>query len=254
VSDLVIVGLKTTANDQLPALLTPLVGPSTLVLTLQNGLGNVERLAALFPPNHILGGLCFICVNRLAPGHIRHLAYGRVVLGDYGRTAQPRTQALARLFQQARVQCEVTDNLARAQWEKLIWNIPFNGLGVAGTAGYEAVCAGELGVSGRLNPCLTTDQLLADPRWEALARELMAEVIRIGRALGHDLADPLAEENIQRTRTMGPYQASTLLDFEKGIPLEVESIFLQPLRHAQKLGLQVPRLEAMCRLLLQLNR
>ena len=59
-ADLVLVGLKTTANDQFPKLLPPLIGPHTAVLTLQNGLGNEESLGALFPPVQILGGLCFV--------------------------------------------------------------------------------------------------------------------------------------------------------------------------------------------------
>src|SRR5687767_12064328 len=49
VSDLVLIGLKTTANDQFPKLLPPLVGPHTAVVTLQNGMGNEEQLARLFP-------------------------------------------------------------------------------------------------------------------------------------------------------------------------------------------------------------
>src|SRR5439155_20443910 len=60
VSDLVLIGLKTTANDQFPRLLPPLVGPKTAVLTLQNGLGNEEQLAALLGSEKILGGLCFV--------------------------------------------------------------------------------------------------------------------------------------------------------------------------------------------------
>src|SRR5207237_7867186 len=62
-SDLVMIGLKTTANDQFARLLPPLVGTHTAVLTLQNGLGNEEQLARLFKPRQIMGGLCFVCFN-----------------------------------------------------------------------------------------------------------------------------------------------------------------------------------------------
>src|SRR5262245_43351014 len=68
VSELVVIGLKTTANDQFPLLLPPLVGPGTAIITLQNGLGNEETLAESFPAEQILGGLCFVCLNRGAPG------------------------------------------------------------------------------------------------------------------------------------------------------------------------------------------
>src|SRR5262245_38778306 len=62
--DLVLIGLKTTANDQFPALVSPLLTPRTAIVTLQNGLGNEARLADLFGGERILGGLCFVCLNR----------------------------------------------------------------------------------------------------------------------------------------------------------------------------------------------
>ncbi|MGB7769431.1 MAG: 2-dehydropantoate 2-reductase N-terminal domain-containing protein [Verrucomicrobiia bacterium] len=67
--DLVLIGLKTTADDQFPKLLPPLVGRRTAVVTLQNGLGNEEQLARLFPAEQIMGGLCFVCLSghRLEP-------------------------------------------------------------------------------------------------------------------------------------------------------------------------------------------
>ena len=66
--DLVIIGLKTTANAEFVRLVTPLVADQTAILTLQNGLGNEAQLAALFGTQRIMGGLCFVCLNRVAPG------------------------------------------------------------------------------------------------------------------------------------------------------------------------------------------
>jgi len=255
VCDLVLIGLKTTANDRFPKLLPPLVGPSTAIVTLQNGLGNTEQLARLFPPEQILNGLCFVCLNRLEPGVIHHTDYGLIVLGEFQRPAGPRTSQLAALFQSAGAPCKVTANLAQAQWEKLTWNIPFNGLGVAGTAGYEALMSAECEMRSAesIGPVLTTDKLLADPRWEKLLRELMLEVIHAARALGHDIPDSIADDRIARTRTMGAYKASTLLDFEHGRPLELENMFLEPLRRAQSAGVSVPRLARLCEVLRQLD-
>jgi 2-dehydropantoate 2-reductase len=165
------------------------------------------------------------------------------------------------LFVDAGVPCDVTDNLARAHWEKLTWNIPFNGLGVASSAGWPAVMAGQappgLALSWSKGPppgsCLTTDQLLADPRWEGLVRDLILEVIQAARAIGYDLADSLVETQIQRTLTMGAYKPSTLIDFERGQALELESLFLEPLRQAKKAGVPTPRLENLTRVLQQLR-
>jgi 2-dehydropantoate 2-reductase len=201
-----------------------------------------------------MGGLCFVCLNRIAPGVIRHLAHGRVMLGEFQRPALPRTHALAARFQQAGIPCEVTENLNLALWKKLVWNIPFNGLGVAGAAGYEAVINGEWNGSLPLGPCLPTRALLEDPRWLALVRELMLEVIYAARKQGLDIPESWAEENIERTRVMGDYYASTLLDFAEGRPLELEALFLEPHRRARAAGAECPRLTALCRVLAQLDK
>jgi 2-dehydropantoate 2-reductase len=257
-ADLVLIGLKTTANGQFPALLPPLVGPESAVLTLQNGLGNEEQLARLFPAAQILGGLCFVCLNRIAPGVIRHIGFGQVVLGEFQRPPAPRTRAIAARFAEAGVPCTVTDDLARTHWEKLVWNIPFNGLGVAGAAGPEVLhqLAGSEGSAEDALPpgsppggCLTTDILLADARWSRLVRELMREVIAAARALGHAVPDDFAGPLIERTRAMGAYKASTLIDFERGQPLELQSLFQEPLRQALRAGVAVPRLAALCQVL-----
>jgi 2-dehydropantoate 2-reductase len=252
--DLILIGLKTTANDQFPKLLPPLVGSNTAVVTLQNGLGNEAQLAKLFPPEQILGGLCFVCLNRTEPGVIRHLDHGRVILGEYNRWPEPRTHDIATLFRNAGITCKVTDNLAQAHWEKLVWNIPFNGLGVASAAGFEAMAGAEMNIKVPFGPCLTTDQLLADSRWEKIVRELMLEVIRSANALGCSLSEDVAEKQIGRTRTMGAYKASTLVDFERGQPLEIESLFLEPLRQAEVAAVPVPRMERLASVLQRLTK
>ncbi len=267
-SDLVLIGLKTTANGFFSQLLPPLVNQRTAVLTLQNGLGNEEQLAQIFPGEQILGGLCFVCLNRLEPGLILHLDHGQIVLGEFQRWPEPRTHDIASLFRHAGVPCAVTDDLRRTHWEKLVWNIPFNGLGVASVAGYEALISGlgfdsPVPASARVPPGshalpappgrpLTTDKLLADAKWATLVRELMLEIVATARALGLELPESLADKQIGRTRTMGPYKASTLLDFERGQPLELASLFLAPLDEARRLRVPVPRLEALCSVLQRL--
>jgi 2-dehydropantoate 2-reductase len=255
VCDLVLIGLKTTANGQFPELLPPLVGARTAVVTLQNGLGNEEQLARLFPTDQILGGLCFVCLNRLEPGVIHHTAHGKILLGEFQRLPQARTRELAALFRNAGVACEITDNLARTHWDKLIWNIPFNGLGVAGIVGYEALLNPRSEIrTPQFSSCLTTDLLLADPRWAKLVHELMLEIIAAANALGLNIPESRAGEEIELTRVIGAYKASTLIDFERGQPLELESLFLEPLRRARSAAVPAPRLQLLCRILQQLDR
>jgi 2-dehydropantoate 2-reductase len=253
-AELVLIGLKTTANHALPQLLPPLAGPETVVLTLQNGLGNEAAIAALVGAEKTLGGLCFVCLNRIAPGIIRHVAHGAVVMGEYGRPSQPRTHRIAGAIAASGVPCKVTEDLAAAHWEKLVWNIPFNGLGVAGAAGLQAVERGRMDPEQTAGPCLTTDLLLDNGRWEKLVRELMMETIRAAQALGLAVPDAAADQQIARTRDMGAYKASTLIDFERGQELEVEGLFLEPSRQARKAGVECPRLSALCNFLKDLAK
>ena len=164
--DLVLIALKTTANDQFSKWLPPLVGPETAILTFQNGLGNEEAVAKLFPAEQVLGGLCFVCLNRIAPGVIRHPDHGLIAIGEFGCHPLQRPRTLAETCHRATVPCQVCDDLARAHWEKLVWNIPFYGPGVAGIAGFGAVLAGQIPKDRPQlkRMCLPTSALLADAR------------------------------------------------------------------------------------------
>lgn len=250
--DLVLIALKTTANFEFPKLLPPLVGAHTAVLTLQNGLGNEESLAALLPVEQILGGLCFVCLNRTAPGVIEHSAHGKIELGEYQRWPEPRTHDIASAFRHAGIPCSVRDNLAKAHWEKLAWNIPFNGLSVASYAGYDAVISGEF--AGRRGECLTTDRLLADDRWFRVVCTLMGEVIATANAYDLKLPQEIANQQIERTRIMGAYKPSTLVDFLLGRPIELEALFFEPLRRAEARSVPTPQLRALCRMLQALDQ
>lgn len=219
--DLVIVAWKATANDQLAMVLPPLLHAETDVLTLQNGLGNCERIAAVAGAERVLGGLCFVCINRIAPGNVVHSAGGRISIGEWISSGNARPERLERQFKAADVPAVAVPNLEKAQWEKLVWNIPFNGLSVA-----------EGGV--------TTDFLMENSEPEL--RALMAEVIAAGRAQGLDLDDELIDLNIERTRPMDAYRTSSMIDFVEGREVEVGPIFAEPLRRGQEAGVAMPRL------------
>jgi 2-dehydropantoate 2-reductase len=231
--DLVLVAVKSTSNPELPALLAPLLAQKTIILTLQNGLGNEEFLAGHFGAERIVGGICFVCLTRAEPGLVERSDAGRLTIGEFGRFPQPRTHDIAWEFKRCGVVCSVTAELARERWRKLVWNIAFNGLSV---------------VAG-----LDTARILADDRLCLLALELMDETIAIANALGFRLPTALALEQIRRTKTMGEFQPSTLLDFLAGRPLEVESIWGEALRRGQAAGVQLPKLEMLYRRLLSLH-
>lgn len=249
--DLVLVALKATANRILPDILPNLVSQKTAVLTLQNGLGNEEFLATIISPENILGGLCFVCLNRAAPGVVHHIAHGKIELGEFQRWPEPRTHDIASAFRHAGIPCSVRDNLERAHWEKLVWNIPFNGLSVASCAGYNGVRSALY--AGRQAECLTTDLLLADANWFVMVRELMREVIDTGNAYDSKIPLEFADELIDKTRIMGAYKPSTLVDFLRGQAVELDALFLEPLRRAEAKNVSSPQLRALASVLGSLN-
>ncbi|MEO0417101.1 MAG: 2-dehydropantoate 2-reductase [Verrucomicrobiota bacterium] len=130
--DLVLIALKTTDNQSLIDYLPPLLHDSTAIMTLQNGLGNEDFLADHFGADRILGGLCFVCINRRGPGVVHHMAHGLIEMGEFAVQRQnERTERIAELFKSAEIPCVIRENLMQARWRKLIWNIPFNGLAIS---------------------------------------------------------------------------------------------------------------------------
>lgn len=222
--DLVLIAWKATANAHLAEVLPPLLHEGTQVLTLQNGLGNCEAIAAITGPERVLGGLCFVCINRIEPGFIRHTAGGRLAIGEWQAGVPGRAEEVAARFKAAGIPALAVENLQQSQWEKLIWNVPFNGLSVARGG-------------------VTTDVLLDSGETEHGIRALMAEVIAAARAQGLELGDELIDFNVERTRPMGPYRTSSMIDFVEGREVEVDGIWREPLRRAKALGVPMPWLE-----------
>ena len=229
-SDVTLVALKTTSNHLLPDLLPPAATPGSVVLDMQNGLGIEEQIASIVPESVVLGGLAFLCSNKIGPGHICHVDYGGIRLGQYradGRPAgiTPEMQEVARDFRDAGIHADLEEDLAMARWKKLLWNIPYNGLCVV----YDT----------------TTDGLMSNPESRRLCRELMEEVQGVAHALGHRVPSPFVDQMLAVTDQMPSYKPSMKLDFERGQALELEALYAMPLRAAKKVGVNCPRIEAL---------
>lgn len=233
--DLVLIAVKATSNADLVDLIPPLLHERTMLLTLQNGLGNEEFLAGHFGAERVLGGLCFICLSRASRTEVERFDYGHIVIGEYGRKPGERTQALASQFAASGIKCEITQDLALDHWRKLVWNIPFNGL---------SILAGGI----------DTAAILADEALRRATLALMSEVIEAANKCGHAPESAAALEQIKRTEAMGAYKPSTLLDWESGKALEIEAIWGEPLRRAGAAGAKTPRLEMVYALLKSLDQ
>lgn len=226
-ADWVICSLKATAVEDAKALVAPCVGAETRVLALMNGLGIEERFADWFGRTRVFGGMAFVCINRGEPGVIHHLEYGRVSIGHYGDDAA-ECEELRALLESGGIETVVAPNLRYARWEKLCWNVPFNGISVAG---------GGIG----------TRAIVDDAAMRATAERAMHEVIVAGNA---DLAQAgsavrLDAEQVvawmfAQTDSMGDYRTSMAIDYVNGRALEVEAILGEPLRRGTAAGAEMP--------------
>lgn len=229
--DLVVVGLKTFANHLYRQLIAPLVGETTIILTLQNGLGNEDALAGIFGAERVMGGVAFLCSNRGETGVVHHLGAGRILLGEFCFRGMERVERIAELFCAAGVECQGVTDLKKARWEKLVWNIPFNG-----------ICA------LLLKP---VNLLLRHDGIRAQVRAIMAELIETANAQGLTvpMQQSFADSMIRFTETLGTYKPSMQIDREEGRQLELEAIFDKPLAAAREKGLAMPRVEELYALL-----
>jgi 2-dehydropantoate 2-reductase len=238
VCDLVIVATKSTQNHLLANLLRPVCNENTTVLLLQNGLNGERLIHDMGFGGPVLGGLCFVCCNKLGPGHIAHLENGKIIIGQYRKDEQPagRTEVqenVAVMFEKAGIPIDRTPDLILSRWHKLLWNMPFNGL-----------CA-------LLNA--TTDQVMANQATRDLAYAIMQETQAGARALGRDLPDATLDAIMEFTDTLAPYKPSMMLDAINRRDMELEGIYGEPIRTAAEHGVEMPRSETLYRELQFLN-
>jgi 2-dehydropantoate 2-reductase len=223
--DVVVICLKTTHNRLLPDILPNLVKPNSVILVLQNGLGTEAEIAKMLPHHAIIGGLCFICSNKVAPGRIHHLDYGEIKLGAYTDGYQaveitPMMVEIAADFRAAGVAISPCTDLLLARWQKLVWNIPYNGLSVVLNA--------------------TTDRLMKDPHTSALVSQLMHEVQLAASAYDREISEAFIGQMLAYTLKMKPYRTSMKIDYDEGRPLEIDAMFGAPLQFARDRGVELP--------------
>ncbi|OKH36584.1 2-dehydropantoate 2-reductase [[Phormidium ambiguum] IAM M-71] len=225
--DVVIVALKTTQNYLLPQILPNLLKDNGVVLLLQNGLCVEDDIAKIVGNERVMGGLCFLCSNKVAPGHIRHLDYGEIKIAEYTDNYQvagitKRMEQIASDFERAGIKMELVEDLLLARWQKLVWNIPYNGLSVVLDA--------------------RTDELMNNPDTRSLVEELMWEVVAGAKSCDRTIPKTFVETMLQYTDKMKPYRTSMKIDYDEKRPLEVETMFGNPLKFAQQRGANLPKI------------
>ena len=218
-SDVLLIALKTTSNTKLKDLISPILKKKTAILVLQNGLGMEEEFRRWFPDNPVLGGMCFICSRKAAPGHIHHQDYGLITLGCLDKTDTDLRNAIGQDMEESDIPVTLIDDLHEARWRKLLWNIPYNGLSVALDA--------------------NTKKIMDTASSRSIIERLMREVIAGAGACGVSIEDEAADKMLAFTDKMIPYEPSMKLDFDNNRTMELEYMYHRPIREAAEKGYEM---------------
>ena len=219
--DYLILTSKVVADLDRAALIRPAVGPSTVIVLIQNGIDIEPEIAEAFPDNELLSAVALIGVGRTGAGEIHHQSLGMLVLGRYPRGITPAAERLAQMFQASGVSCKLTDDVVGARWQKAVWNAVFNPLSILG---------------GVLDTQILTQRVES----RELIRRAMTEVCDVAQAVGHPIAAEHIDKLLATTVQMGAYKTSMALDFEHGRPLELEAILGNVLRAARNAKVATP--------------
>ncbi|OLN95973.1 putative 2-dehydropantoate 2-reductase 3 [Colletotrichum chlorophyti] len=236
------------------AMIAPLVGPTTSIVLIQNGVGVEEPFRKRFPRNPIVSAVTVVSAEQTSPGVIRQNRWTRVSIGPHTNGLGTGDAELGKLGTRAVEQLgtwwgpgwgEIRDveahdeiGLQTVRWHKLCINAAFNP---------SAVLSG-----GRGNADMVTDPELRE-HVVGIMNEIRAAVPKIlGREFPDDLAKP--DRIVKSTERNTGARPSMLLDWEAGRPLELEVILGNPVRIAREHGVEMPRLQTMYALLKSAQR
>jgi len=230
--DWILVSTKTTGNLALAPKIAECAAPGARILVLQNGLDVEDQIRPALPDSmHVVGGVCYICAQRVAPGVIEHQALGAVHLGYHSGPAATTAekQAIlaegASLFRTAGVEAEVVTDLSTERWRKLLSNVPFNGLSV--------LLDSEL------------KQLASDQDSSRLALDMMRELMACGEKLGYRLPSEMPQRALTQAASIPDYRPSMYQDYINHRPMELDAIYAAPLAAAAEAGCSMPKVEAL---------
>ena len=224
-AEIILFAVKTIDTETAARGIAPHLRPGAVVLSLQNGVENEEQIRAALAPAagiFVVPAVVYVAAAMPAPGHLRHLARGDLVIGA-GRQAPPPgcLERIAALFEAAGVPCRISQNIESELWFKLVWNCAGNAISALGRASY--------GLCGREDP---SSDLMA---------EAAIEVIAVARASGIELPemDPLGMGR-KVAVSFGAATSSTSQDVERGRRTEIDSLNGVVVRRGAALGVPTP--------------
>jgi 2-dehydropantoate 2-reductase len=222
VCDLVVIATKARDVEQAAERARPLLGPRTVVLPIQNGLGSADRIASVLGEEPVAIGVAGgFGASIVGPGHVHHNGWELVRLGERRGPATPRIHRVAEVWADAGFRVQAYDDVEQLVWEKLIFNVTFSG-----------TCA----VLER-----TIGEVLADPSAWQVASACGSEAFAVARARGIalDFDDPVAYARAFGEKIAGA-RPSMLLDVLAGRPCEIGVINGAIPPAARDVGLTAP--------------
>lgn len=230
--DLVIFSVKAHQNSKAVPLIEPLIGEDTTILTIQNGVESADELGQDYGAERVLPGSAYLLSNIISPGVIKQLSLvPRVAFGESNGDRSQRAVAIRNSFCEANIEAELSDDISKALWSKLLYNSPANGMASA----------------ARLSP----RDLIEYPHGAAMFRSAIQEVANVGTASGI----PFGQDDVQgamdliTARPMGA-RGSMQADLEAGRPLELEAIVGSVGRIGRKVNVPTPVFDMLYTLLL----
>jgi 2-dehydropantoate 2-reductase len=219
-AEIVLFCVKTTDNAATARALAPLLSPGALVLSMQNGVDNVEQIRAAAAID-ALPAVVYVAASVAEPGRIKHVGRGDLVFGPENE----KTKRIAPLFSRANVPCRISDNIDGELWTKLIWNCALNAISALGRAKYGQIAAS------------------ADAR--KVVEAAVHEVLAVARAAGihpPGLEDPkVALAGALKIATqMAEALSSTAQDMNRGKQTEIDSLNGYISRRGAELGVPTP--------------
>lgn len=232
--DLVFFTVKAYDSAAALALLPPLMGPDTAVLTLQNGVDSAGELAQAVGESHVLAGATYIATAVAEPGLIEQTGtHRRIVFGEvFGALPRltARVTSLAAALVNADIQAEPVSDGRLPVWEKLIFLVP-----LAGFTGAARLPIGDI---------------WRDPFCRTLFLDGCREVEGVARAEGAAVANDVIDQITRYVESIPPTMRSSLLiDLAQGKRIEVEALHGAVVRRAVRLGIPAPIMSTLYALL-----
>jgi 2-dehydropantoate 2-reductase len=224
--ELVVFFVKCYHTAAAAELARPLVGPDTIVASLQNGWGNGDVLAAAFPSEQVVVGVTYNSGLLVEPGVVVHPADQPTLVGNFTDGDAERASRVVAALESGGFAATVASPVRPEIWKKLILNAA-----TLPTAALTGMNAGAL---------------VAHEQMRELVAETAREATAVARALGYDIsADERVDAILSLLEKAGPTRASMLQDFEAGRPIELDSIVGAVIELAKLRGVPVPIIEGL---------